>query len=74
MIRPEARFLPWACRPNGAGALDPGLSEALRLRREDVELAALFTARQEFDTEIARKLGEVRPPPEMPEQMAGAVG
>lgn len=56
MNREEAKSVLVVCRPNGADAKDPRLTEALALVQRDAELRAWFEAEQAADKAIAAKL------------------
>lgn len=70
---PEAKFLLSVYRPNGADARDPRLEAALRLAREDPQLAAWFAAQSKFDAVITERMNEVEPPPEMSGQLRAGI-
>jgi hypothetical protein len=63
MTNDEAKFLLNAYRPGGADATDPSLAAALTQARNDPALAEWFAREQAHATAVARKLGELRPPP-----------
>jgi nickel/cobalt exporter len=73
MNPPEAKFLLCAYRPNGADAPDADLAEAVRLAQRDPELATWFATQRKFDEVIARRLQEVRPPPEMRDELRAGI-
>jgi hypothetical protein len=73
MNHEEAKFLLRARRPGGADDGDPRLREALAETVRDPKLAAWLQREERFDVEVARKLAQIAPPPELKEAiLAGA--
>lgn len=62
MNRDEAKLILQAYRPGGQDAGDPYFAEALVLVKQDPELAAWFTAEQQFDARVGSGLQQVRVP------------
>lgn len=69
MTSREARCLLVARRPNGADDADPAMAEAIAALRQHPDSAAWVEAEREVDLEVAAKLRQVMPPPDLKERL-----
>jgi hypothetical protein len=65
MTNEAARLVLHSYRPNGIDARDPRFRAALDQAAHDPDLARWFNEQQTFDTFIANKLAEIRPPADL---------
>ena len=65
----EAKTLLAARRPNGADDMDPDLSEALTISREDSVIGVWARSERLFDQQVASKLRQVMPPLDLRERI-----
>ena len=65
MNNQEAKFILGAYHADGRDAGDPMFAEALGQAARDPELSAWLEGNRKFDTVMAEKLGEIRPPAEL---------
>jgi hypothetical protein len=73
MNRDEAKLILSACRPEGGGAVEPPVREALELARNDPALAEWLRREQRFDLAISQALHSVPVPAGLkPAILAGA--
>jgi hypothetical protein len=65
MTNEAAKFLLNTYRPNGADAQDPVFRAALDQAARDPELGTWFKEQRSFDAQVAAKLNEIQPPPNL---------
>jgi len=67
MSNDEAKFILAAYRPDGRDASDARFAEAVAQAERDPELRVWWERQRAFDTQVAAKLAEVLPPPDLRE-------